>query len=357
MKRATRAVAAVAALVTMTGAAQAYASPTSPDPDFDGDGVLTIHSASHDEVFADMAVLPDGKTMLLLVTQDEPAIELYRLRMSGAPDPTFGGGDGVFAFALASNYEQVALAVDPHSGKSYVSTFLDNGTTSPTTVWRIKADGTLDSAYGGVGTGHVLFNQRLVQGLVAQPDGKLLMAGSDFADGEAKVWRLTNAGAPDSHFGTAGATVLSTTISDEVSGIALQSDDKVVVAGDHYSPTASTLLAFRLTKGGAFDPTFSGNGKAVVNPSTTGVTTSTLWSPDVLIRPDGRMVFVAGLNQSDGSFRNTLFLAGLRKGGSPDPAFGKHVYTGISETWGQAALERDGKVIVAGYLPPSPSTT
>ncbi len=354
--RATRVVVAVVMLVTMAGAAQANASPTSPDPGFDGDGLLTIHSASHDEAFAAMVALRDGKSLVLVTTQDEPALELYRLRENGSPDPTFGGGDGVYSFALAANYEDVALAVDPHSGKSYITTFLDNGTTSPTTVWRIKANGTLDSAYGG-GDGHVVFNHRLVESIVAQPDGKLLMAGNDLGAQTANVWRLKDAGTTDHRFGAAGTRVLSTNTSTEATGIALQRDQRVVVGGDHYDMTHSTLLAYRLTKGGNFDPTFSGDGKAVINPSSTGVTTSTVWPTDVLIRPDGRTVFVAGLNQNDGSFRNTLLLAGLSKSGKPDRAFGKHVFVGISETWGQAALERDGKVIVTGYLPPSPSTT
>jgi hypothetical protein len=78
----------------------------------------------------------------------------------------------------------VGLAVDPHSGKAYVATFLDNGTTWPTTVWRIKNDGLLDSAYGGGGTAHVTYDQRRPQSLLALSGGLLLMAGTDWV-GEA----------------------------------------------------------------------------------------------------------------------------------------------------------------------------
>ena len=355
VNKASRAAIAAALLTSLTlVTAQANASPTSPDPGFDGDGILTIHSATHSDFLADMKVLPNGKTMVLVLTADEPAFELYRLLKDGSVDPTFGSGDGLFAFGLAANYEDVNLAVDNQTGKSYISTFIDSGS-SPTTVWRIKADGTLDSAYGGAATGHVVFNQRLVHGLVPINGGKLLMVGGDLAGSTSNIWRLTNTGSPDSHFGTAGTRVLSTDPVDEATSAAVQPDGRVVVAGDHYNATASTLQAFRLTKNGNFDSSFSGDGKASIDPSSDTVTTSTVWTPDVLLRPDGRTVFVAGLNQNDGNFITTLLVAGLTKTGRPDPVFATHVYFGLFETWGQAALERDGKVIVVGEVPPGPS--
>lgn len=339
-------------LMTSSFAAQAYASPTDSDPGFHG-GVVVLGSAAHDETFAAMAVLSSGKTMVLLSTGTDPALALFRLNKNGTPDSTFGSG-GHFRFAPANNYEDANLAVDPGTGKTYVSAFVDGGA-SPTTIWRITANGRLDTTFGPSG-GHRVFNKRLVQDLLPLPHGQLLMAGSDVAAHTADVWRLTDAGATDTQYGAAGKTVLSSDVNDELSGLARQLDGKVVVAGSHYDPTASTLQAYRLTSGGTLDPAFSGDGKAVIDPSFLTTTTSTVWTPQVLLRPDGRMVFVAGLNQNNGSFFNSLLVAGLTKGGNPDPVFGTHSYAGLTETWGEAALERDGKVIVTGLQPPSPST-
>jgi uncharacterized delta-60 repeat protein len=352
----TRAAVAALLVATLTASATAYAAPTRLDTGFNGTGVLTLHSAAHDEILADMAALKHGKTMLLVVTRSDPAIELYRLRQNGAPDPTFGGGDGVVAFAAAAGYEDVHLAVDPHTGKAYVSTFVDDGVTSPTTVWRIRNDGTLDTAYGGAGSGSVTFDQRLTRGLLALSGGLLLMAGNDLATHTADVWQLDDTGAPDPGFGSGGTTVLSSNAADEVTSLARPSGgSKIVVAGDHSDPVASKLLAYRLTGNGALDPTFSGDGRASVDPSRLGTTTSTVWTPQVLARPDKRTVFVAGLNQDNGSFVNALLVAGLTASGRPDPGFLTHVYPGISETWGESALERDGKLVVAGFVPPGPS--
>jgi len=347
-------VAVAAVVTTLTFAAQAYASPTSPDPGFSG-GAIVLGSAAHDEFLAGMTVLGSSKSMVLLSTDTSPQLVLYRLKANGFPDTTYGGGDGKVGFAPADNYEDLTLAYDPSSGKSYVSGFLDNGSTSPTTVWRIRSNGTVDTAYGT--NGRRVFNQRLVQGLLPLPHGKLLMAGVDFAAHTADVWRLKDGGATDTSFGTGGKAVLSTDLNDEVTSLVRQLDGKVLVAGDHFNTTASLLLAYRLEPGGTLDPSFSGDGKAVIDPSFLTTTTSTVWSPQVLLRPDGRSVFVAGLNQNNGSFFNSLLVAGLTRGGNPDPVFGSHSYAGMTETSGQAALERDGKLLVTGIQPPNPSST
>ena len=182
------------------------------------------------------------------------------------------------------------------------------------------------------------------------------MAGSDFAAHTADVWTITSTGGTADWGDPGGRAVLSTNENDDANDLALRSDGKIVVAGSHYSPTDSKLQAYRLTSDGLLDHSFSGNGKATVDPSKTGVTTSTVWTPQVLVRPDNRTVYVGGLNQNNGSFLNSLLVAGLTPKGKPDKVFGKHVYDGLSETWGDAALERDGKLVVAGFVPPNPST-
>ena len=74
-------------------------------------------------------------------------MELRRLHPDGRLDRTFGD-HGVVAFARSASYEDVHLAYDRRTGKSYVSTFLDNGTTSPTTIWGSRR--TADPTYGSV---------------------------------------------------------------------------------------------------------------------------------------------------------------------------------------------------------------
>src|SRR5690606_22582831 len=86
-------------------------------------------------------------------------------------------------------------------------------------------------------------------------------------------------------------------------------------------------------------------------------TTSTVWTPDVVIRPDGRLVVAAGLNQNNGSFLNTLLVSGLKPSGKPDRKFGTRVLPELTAPDVSAVLQRDGMLVVGGVVPPNPSTT
>jgi uncharacterized delta-60 repeat protein len=343
----------LAALLSISAAA--YAAPTDLDHGFSNDGSKTFHSDAHSELMDGLVVLPSGKTVVLTQTLDQPALELRRLRENGSADPTFGGGDGLRGFAPADNYEDLHLAVDPRTGKIYVSTFLDSAPFT-TTIWRIRANGSMDTAYGG-GDGHAEFTGRIAESLLALPGGRLLMAGEDLAALDADVWALNDKGRRDRSFGHDGTARLSSLKTADATSLARRRDGAIMVAGSDYDPTATMISAYRLTENGHLDHSFSDDGKALIDPSQTDVTTSTAWSPQVLVRPDNRTVYVAGLNQDGGVFQNTLFLAGLTPNGHPDHRFGTHLYDDLTETSGQSVLQRDGKLLVSGHLPPNPSTT
>jgi uncharacterized delta-60 repeat protein len=338
-----------------TVASPADAGPITPDPGFGGDGSVTLHSATHAESPGDLRVLDDGKVMVVTYTNADPGIEVWRLREDGTSDPTYGGGDGVVAFGGSDNYEDLHLTVDPLTGKSYVSAFVD-GSPFPTFIWRLTASGSPDPTFGS-GTGQVSFVQRIVHDLTTAPGGKLVMVGGDFVAGTSNVWQLTNTGAPDAGFGTAGTRVLSVDTNDGADGLLRQEDGKLVIAGSHYNATTSTMPVYRVTAAGALDPSFGGDGKTVVEPSSPGTTTSTVWAPDIVVRPDGRLVVVAGLNQNNGGFITTLLVAGLKASGAPDTQFGTHVYSELFTTDASAALQRNGVLVVGGTRPPTPSTT
>jgi uncharacterized delta-60 repeat protein len=302
-----------------------------------------------------MEVLDDGRTMVLALTGVDPALELWRLRADGTLDPTFGGGDGVHAFGGGENYEEPQLAVDSATGKSYVSTLVD-GVPFPTTVWRLTESGSPDASFGG-GTGQVVFEQRIVHDLTTAPGDKLIMVGGSFAANTANVWQLTGSGAPDPGFGTGGSVVLSTDSNDEAGAVLRQPDGRIVIAGTHYNPTSSSVLVHRITSAGVLDASFSDDGVTVIDPSSPGVTTSTVWTPDVVIRPDGRLLVAAGLNQNNGAFVNTLLVSGLKASGKPDQKFGTRVLPELTAPDVSAVLQRDGMLVVGGVVPPNPSTT
>lgn len=120
------------------------------------------------------------------------------------------------------------------------------------------APGALDPAFGG---GMRLFGAESVgfdvaKAMLVQPDGKVIIAGSD-SSGDFLVRRLLADGTPDRGFsadGTAGADFENRT--DTVTAIALQDDGKIVAAGKSESgPDIRSVIA-RFTVKGELDPSF-----------------------------------------------------------------------------------------------------
>lgn len=104
----------------------------------------------------------------------------------------------------------------------------------------------LDTAFGADGSTTTNFNARgifaeatsaFASAVVVQPNGKILVAGTVDQSGNRNfaVARYQNNGSLDSSFGTAGKVVinfdLGGNLADVVSGLALQSDGRIVVVG------------------------------------------------------------------------------------------------------------------------------
>ena len=125
--------------------------------------------------------------------------------------------------------------------------------------------------------------------------------------------------------------------------MAVQSDGKIVVAGDAGGQTAMGLV--RYTTSGALDPSFGSGGK-VTNKAGIGIR-------DIEIQPDGKII--AGGFDS----RGNLVLARFLGNGSLDTTFGSKgkvaTSVGGSVAWA-IALQPDGKIVAAGQKNSATST-
>ena len=122
----------------------------------------------------------------------------------------------------------------------------------------MTADAELDPTWGGDG---FLYAPRLgvVRGITVQPDGKLLLAGSD-PDG-SYVARLLDDGTPDPTFGEDGVVAFDT---GDLRDIALRPDGRLVVAGAARQDAigvGQSLLG--LLPDGSLDPAFGPDGRIV----------------------------------------------------------------------------------------------
>jgi uncharacterized delta-60 repeat protein len=161
---------------------------------------------------------------------------------------------------------------------------------------------------------------------------------------------VPTAGALDTSFDTDGIVLRafgSAGVSSSATGLAVQPDGKVVLAGGNYYATNNQPgLVVRLNADGSPDPTFDGAGFhefAVPN----------VWVAfhAVALQPDGKIVAAGSANVS-GNWQ--VVVARLRFDGTIDTSFGGGdgiVFTDVSavdDNGNAVALQPDGKIVVAG---------
>jgi uncharacterized delta-60 repeat protein len=153
---------------------------------------------------------------------------------------------------------------------------------------RYKKDGSPDT---GFGTDGKVTTPLGAQALAIQSDGKIVVAGNSFNGTKYGfgLARYNADGSPDTGFGT-GGNAIPTIVGqgDQVSSVAIQSDGKIVVAG--YSNVDLTIYAYtdfalvRYNADGSLDTGFGTGGKVTTGIEVDDVATS------VAIQPDGKIV-------------------------------------------------------------------
>jgi uncharacterized delta-60 repeat protein len=168
--------------------------------------------------------------------------------------------------------------------------------------------------------------------------------------------RYDTNGIPDAAFGAAGAAQAEFAGgNDQAEAVARQPDGKLVAAGWAATDSTSSDIEFaiaRFNADGTLDSTFSGDGKA-----TTNFTSSADFGYDVAIDAAGRILVVgtAGLDSFGGTVGD-FALARYNPDGTPDVTFGpdgKKVIDFAGSPSSQdiaygVAVQSDGKTVVAG---------
>ncbi|HUM48499.1 MAG TPA: hypothetical protein PLD84_16320, partial [Chitinophagales bacterium] len=151
-------------------------------------------------------------------------------------------------------------------------------------------------------------------------------------------------GIPDPNFGSEGSvlTKIQSGRDDIAQSVAIQSDGKIVVAGNSFNIIGySNIGVVRYNKNGKLDKTFNGTGKKIINDGFCNV---------VVVQPDGKILI--GGSVAIGS--TTAFgLWRLNSDGSTDNTFGTNGYQTVSFPAGYVicfamALQPDGKILIGG---------
>jgi uncharacterized delta-60 repeat protein len=227
-------------------------------------------------------------------------------------------------------------------------------------------DGSLDTTFGasagstGFGsTGKITTDfsgsQDIARAVQLQGDGKAVVAGyADVSGGSGSfdydfaIARYTTAGVLDTTFGTGGKTTVGFgTLGDQAYAEAIQSDGKILVAGQ----SGNNIALIRLTATGALDTTFDTDGK-VTTPFGTGSDFAIGYAVEIdssgkivvggytHIAADGHYEFAVARYNSDGSLDTTFSSDG--KATLYDSS------TPLDDVAFAMALQDDGKIVVGG---------
>ena len=217
-------------------------------------------------------------------------------------------------------------------------------------------DGALDLSFNSVGTVTTSFGSAYDNGrsLAIQSDGKIVVAGNtdngsnyDFA-----VVRYNSDGTLDTSFGTGGKVTTSVgNFSDDAYGVALQSDGKIVVAGVTSNGNSNDVAVVRYNNDGTLDTGFGTGGKVVTAINTNDDDTAF----GIAIQSDGKIVVagMARLNGSSGGNYDFLIIR-YNTNGTLDASFDTDgiVTTDFSSAYdagNSIAIQSDGKIVVGGY--------
>ena len=206
---------------------------------------------------------------------------------------------------------------------------------------RLELNGSLDTGFGtngkvttDISAGDAAF------AIVRQPDGRILLAGASNVSGSTQsdvaLVRYDSNGSLDTSFGVGGKVRTDFGGADRAYGVALQADQKIVVAG----PIGGSFGVARYNPDGSIDTLFGSGGRVTISSGTAYA---------VSIQPDQKIV-VAGGSSCD------FAAARLNQDGSFDLSFGSsgRVLTDLGFSFCDEAhslvIQPDGKIALAGDL-------
>ena len=350
-----------------------------PDNTFGGDGIVTTEPdpALFDFALA-AAIQSDGKILAAgstgLAGQGSIAVVRYS-GVDGSRDTGFGTAGIVRTLlpSLASSAQ--AIAIQPADGKIVVAaltfTAVSSDNTTATTgiaLLRYNTDGTPDTGFGtgGIVTAPIGPGTTSDTCSLALQGTNIVVAGAS-SNGHVFLYRYTASGVLDTTFGPGATGVTDIPLGTPAlsPAIALQSDNKIVLAGGQGSFSTSNQpvdqVVVRYNTDGSLDTTtFNPSGAVSGQPGVVVTDINLLgnYGNAVAIQADGKIVvaghanvdFAAGASDislvrynTDGSLDTTL----TGPAGNPNPGI-VTTNLGLFENALSVALQADGKIVVAG---------
>ena len=323
------------------------------DATFNENGKLLLPmSEGYDRALA-LATQADGKIIVTGFADTDPnpnhdsrAFAVARLHIDGSLDSSFGSG-GRAIVPMGSNYDFVNAVEVQSDGKIVLAGNAGYEAAADFAVARLNPDGSLDSTFNGTGKSIVpmISGGDRANALAIQRDGKIVLGGmvGYYDAADFGVARLHANGTLDTTFGTDGKWIASLSAdADRVLAMTLQPDSKILAAGG----ADGDYAVVRLTPNGSLDNSFAAAGIRIFS-MTGGADTSR----GIALQRDGKIVLAGRANAGDLA---DFGLARLNSNGSLDTRFngtGRHVFsmTHLGDGAQAVSVQSDGKIVAGGY--------
>lgn len=340
----------------VTGLALArYESDGTLDASFGNAGVQITFTTDSVGIQAVAAVLQaDGK--ILVAGDALPyAFDglLARYDADGILDPTFGTG-GLVMFGGVDSSETMSDVVIRPDGRILVAGQSDElGDFNYTNMLlaQFNADGSVDASFGDNGRVYTnYYDYDYAKAIVLQPDGKCVVAGDFNNSLEIDLMRFDADGNVDVSFGTNGLATAAVVDSyvDDAKDLILQSDGKIVVVGRDGSPTGNSILLARFDGNGALDASFGTAGITIAGFGDWDDGTA------LALQSDGK-ILAAGNSTPTGGSDRAFSLVRFNMDGSVDTGFGtdgitRTDFNSADDEAHSIALQADDRIVVCGWV-------
>ena len=201
--------------------------------------------------------------------------------------------------------------LDPNSGKLVVVAQLQSP--AGAVAVRFNTNGTLDTTFGTNHAGYVNLGTPTYPSVAVQSDDRIVVAGTvnnlQTGNDDVGLDRLNPDGRLDASFGTGGVVVTPTPSYEFAMALRIQPDGKIVVGGSQTSdgtPGNNALMAARYNANGSLDASFGVNGFATAAPGTSSSGYAAK-AQGLALEPDGRIIVAGGSYTGTSSSGNNNF--------------------------------------------------
>jgi uncharacterized delta-60 repeat protein len=296
-----------------------FNSDGSLDTSFNDDGIVTTDVNFTLDVGYSVVMQSDDKILVVGRSTGDVTMSLVLVRYNsnGSLDTGFGI-NGILITNFGATESIGYSATVQSDGKILASGISHNGSDWDIFLVRYNIDGSLDVSFDddGLVTTDLNSSDDYGYSVTLQSDGKILVAGDSGAD---DVWgfslvRYNSDGSLDASF--SGDGILKTNVGFADSGgrsVIVQSDNKILVVGASRNANDLDIALVRYNTDGSLDDSFNGDGIV-----TTDIGFKNNNAESVVLQPDGKIVVAGSSNNgtdwdfsvvrynSDGSLDSTF---------------------------------------------------